>query len=383
MRIGPDGPTSPARQRLLGLEAGRFLAALLVACFHYTLAFRNIRDVTIFDMAFRGGHAGVEYFFVLSGFIIYWVHAGDIGRPGQLRPFLIKRFIRLYPMFWLVTALMLAMFLVPSSVSSHRSLSGPGLLLDALLLPTGGSMIIEPSWSLRHEIVFYAVFALAICNARAGLVALVVWQASALAVGLAYPNTLPPAWMPLFYLYNIGFGVGLAVAWLTSRHAISRPGLLASVGSAMFVACLIVEWRLGRDIPVPALPLGEVLSPLLYITASAIIILGMTQLEMRHAFPGQSLLRLLGGSSYVLYLVHGIVGSIVIRLFDISILSRVPGSLVFAAMVIAAVTVSLALHVLVERPLLRALRGSLLSKAWGAQQSRDGIGPERHRGVEA
>ena len=348
------------RPRLLGLEAGRFVAALLVACFHFSYAFQHLRGVDIFGMAFRGGHAGVEYFFVLSGFIITWVHARDLGSPRAMRPFIVKRLIRLYPMFIVVTLAMLGLFLLPS-VSAHREFSIPSFLLDITLLPTGGSTMVEQSWSLRHEIVFYLLFAVAIWNIRVGLLALAVWQLASLGVGLVAPDRLPPALMPFLYLYNVGFGVGAGVAWATRRFTVARPSLYAVTGLVLFAGCLVVEWAIGRDLPPAVLPLGARLSPVLYVTASALVIFGVTQLEMRRPLPGQRTLKLLGGASYALYLVHALVGSIVIRVFDHSILSRVPNGFVFLVMVLGALVVALGLHVMIEKPLLGWLRGRLLA----------------------
>src|SRR5574343_121942 len=55
-----------------------------------------------FDSALHFGYLGVDFFFVLSGFIIYHIHAKDIGQPQKITPYLLKRFIRLYSIFWVV-----------------------------------------------------------------------------------------------------------------------------------------------------------------------------------------------------------------------------------------------------------------------------------------
>ena len=50
--------------------------------------------------AFRFGHAGFHLFFVLSGFLMYYIHSEDLGRPRGLLPFAYKRFSRIYPSYW-------------------------------------------------------------------------------------------------------------------------------------------------------------------------------------------------------------------------------------------------------------------------------------------
>ena len=73
---------------LASLQAGRALAALAVVAFHLSIMMGEDRygGVPVFGAATRYGYLGVDYFFVLSGFIIAHVHGRDIGRPERLRP---------------------------------------------------------------------------------------------------------------------------------------------------------------------------------------------------------------------------------------------------------------------------------------------------------
>ncbi len=71
---------------------------------------------------FAFGHAGVDFFFVLSGFIILHVHAGDIGRPVRLGHYLQRRFTRVYPFYWVVFLLaLLAMGLRHASAAQCQT----------------------------------------------------------------------------------------------------------------------------------------------------------------------------------------------------------------------------------------------------------------------
>jgi len=68
------------------------------------------------------GHAGVDFFFVLSGFIIFFVHGKDIGKPSRLPHYVWRRFIRIYPVYWAVTliSIVLAFFFSKLSTVSIR-----------------------------------------------------------------------------------------------------------------------------------------------------------------------------------------------------------------------------------------------------------------------
>ncbi len=90
--------------RLGMIEAGRALAALAVVLFHTdTIVTTNIVGAKALPLLGLG-ERGVDFFFVLSGFIITLVHADDIGRPDRLKYFAWRRWSRLYPILWLVVA---------------------------------------------------------------------------------------------------------------------------------------------------------------------------------------------------------------------------------------------------------------------------------------
>jgi peptidoglycan/LPS O-acetylase OafA/YrhL len=69
---------------------------------------------------FRWGDAGVEFFFVLSGFIIASAHAGDISRPARLIPYLQRRIIRIYPPYWIIFAIVCAMALPLAATRAYQ-----------------------------------------------------------------------------------------------------------------------------------------------------------------------------------------------------------------------------------------------------------------------
>lgn len=356
-----DSQNQPPRHRLLGLEIGRFIAALIVACFHYWLTLRDLRGVSVFNGAFLFGHAGVEYFFVLSGFIIYYIHRNDLGQPGKLRDFALKRVIRIYPMYFLVFVGVLVLGVIARSQGADAPDHGGNLLADALLLPMDVNSVVHQSWSLRHEIVFYVFFSLMVLNARVGFAVFLLWLAAVIVVGLSYGESMPLILKPFFYIYNIGFAVGMACAWVTARWTVKSPGLIASLGALMFATCASVEWWIGGQREQLGLSLGEITSPLLYIGASALIIIGVTRLRLGEGGRYERALQLLGGCSYLLYLVHTTVGSVVVRVFNLGPLTHVPNELVFVVMLLAAIVGSLVLHVYVEKPTLGRLRKALLN----------------------
>ena len=78
MRPNPAG-------KLIGVQAARGIAALFVVLYHTgrMLSLEQYVGRDPWGGLFHFGHAGVDFFFVLSGFIIYYVHHKDIGTIGR------------------------------------------------------------------------------------------------------------------------------------------------------------------------------------------------------------------------------------------------------------------------------------------------------------
>ncbi len=213
-------------RKLAGIEAGRGLAATLVVLDHTnTLFYGSFGSPPLWN-AFSFAHAGVDFFFVLSGFIICHVHWNDIGQPEQVGSYLWKRFVRNYPTYWVALALFVLLFLV--SPEKERPLSGDMLLSGFFLYPHLGEPILRAGWTLRHELFFYCLFALLILKRRIGIGVLLVW-AVCIAWNIAVitlarkPYYTGIAAFLFFRIFNIEFLFGIGVAYLVHRGVSWRP----------------------------------------------------------------------------------------------------------------------------------------------------------------
>lgn len=131
------------------LQIGRAVAALLVVLHHATLG-----SLAFYGEAFDGfwgfGNIGVDFFFVLSGFIIYWAHKNDeAGRKSASR-YWKKRFFRLYPAFIPISIAMLVLYTIfPNLSQGGREIS---LLSSLFLIPSaygGGGLIRKLDFDAR------------------------------------------------------------------------------------------------------------------------------------------------------------------------------------------------------------------------------------------
>ena len=170
----------PARsaQRYASLQMLRAVAAYAVLLFHLGL--------------FRLGYAGVDVFFVLSGFIM-----GMLGTQEGARAFLLRRLIRIAPLYWAVTLAFCAITAVPG-MARHFVLHGADLLRSLLFVPYVNAQgeiwpIVVPGWTLDYEILFYALMGLCLagCRRAAPQVLVAVLLALVAAGALLQPAAAP------------------------------------------------------------------------------------------------------------------------------------------------------------------------------------------------
>ena len=91
------------KNRLLELDALRGIAALMVVLFHFTM------DRPEMYYGFKYGVTGVDFFFIISGFVIFLT----LSSTKNWKDFVVSRFSRLYPTYWTVvtfTALMTVVY---------------------------------------------------------------------------------------------------------------------------------------------------------------------------------------------------------------------------------------------------------------------------------
>jgi peptidoglycan/LPS O-acetylase OafA/YrhL len=136
-----------SRKKLNLIQALRGIASVLVVCYHTGTLYAMNLNFLVFNNAFKFGHLGVTFFFVLSGFIIYYIHNQDVKKPSQLPSFLYKRITRIFPVYWTVLAIKL--FTKPIDFFP--------IVFAFFLIPVSNPYI-SVSWTLSYEIFFYACF---------------------------------------------------------------------------------------------------------------------------------------------------------------------------------------------------------------------------------
>ena len=174
-------PAAGGDARLANIDALRGLAALLVVWLHTSEVFVRLPAVAAHGTGFADaaeflqiGRAGVVAFFAISGFVI--TPTLKPPRNAGTRAFLIKRFFRLYPPFWLALCLSYLCIWLPEG----RTPGIGGVLANATMVPTwfGQPAAVGHFWTLEIELIFYLLVVFLFWNGwlhrRGVLLALIV-----------------------------------------------------------------------------------------------------------------------------------------------------------------------------------------------------------------
>lgn len=337
-------------RRIGSLEIGRGVAASLVV-FHHA---GNIAEQPRFygEAAF-GGHlayfyVGVDFFFVLSGFIIAWVHWNDIGLPSKIGRYAVKRFLRIYPPYWgiLIPLVLLYAAFPASGIPSQRD--PVNIAMSVLLLPYPEPPVLGVAWTLVHEIFFYAIFALVIAIGRKALWIMPLWAAGIVAASFAGP--IPHLAAFVFSPFNLEFIFGVGAAVLLRHHDVPFPKALAAFGAAAFLSVMLFF---------PVLQLVPLHGRIVFGIAASLFVVGMVEIEWSRPIALPTWLAFFGAASYAVYLIHPVILS-----FAMQGVTRILGTgpsveAMVVAISLAAIGAGFLYHWLPERLLTNFARSAL------------------------
>lgn len=338
-------------QMIHSLQAYRGFAALLVVLYHSHQIMSGYFETSGLTEFFLFGHAGVEFFFVLSGFIIYSVHHRDIGSPGALGPYLKKRFVRIYPVYWVVTFIFLPFWLLVPEFGQPFHKEFGALIKSLLLFPQTHDPHVEVGWTLVFEVFFYLLFATAILSKRVGLTIIVLWfTVVTTSILTGYRFDFPLSFV--FSHYNLLFCLGIAAAMV--QPSIAKGRLSASFALTLFVLANLSFLAAGLYENY----VSNTRSPLLWFGISACVIVAVSPHPAIERFwRGRNLSVFLGDASYSIYLIHTMIISFCCKVLTILPFSEhLPTAVIFIALAVVATIGGCVFHLIVERPLLNICR---------------------------
>ncbi len=339
-----------AHAPLRSLQIGRGVAALLVVLFHLNNSIWGIAKYfpDPFSPLLSFGNAGVQFFFVLSGFIIYLVHSDDIDKPSRLNRFAYRRFVRIYPIYWIVLLAFIATLYFETFLGTADQRRIGAFITSVVLAPVDIEPILSVAWTLQHEVLFYVVFGVAIFNARAGLWLFAIWQSACLGnIVFEVSDHTSGVWLSA---NNLLFSIGLLAAYLFKTKRCPMPGRLAIGGAVAFISTGL------HQVYIAGTAMPTTMHIIAYGVASGVAILGACDYERRHGLRAPHWLDALGDASYSIYLLHLPLLSVLGKLlFASGLAALLPQTLSLLVMLIGVAVIGMAFSKWVEMPLIAAL----------------------------
>lgn len=336
------------RRQFVGIQALRGIAACMVVAYHATQAF-GVGTI------WESGAAGVDLFFVISGFVMAISCLGK--RDLSASAFLKGRIIRIVPLYWILTALIALKVLLVHPTVEHSEITLPYLASSLLFIPFRNSLgvtqpIVSAGWTLCFEMFFYGMIATALIF-RTNIVRFVASTIISLSIAGLFVAGSPT----------------VAATW-------TNPILLEFLAGLLLGSAYLKGFRLGRVLPVVLGLTGIVailhfapgtlsrLRPIEWGIPSTLIVLAAVMMEDYVSKKTPAWMLKIGDASYSLYLTpfHPIVIVALSRVVSRTMLPF-PEAITTALSLSASVFIALIVHHYVEIPVTNYLKRPRLAVA--------------------
>jgi peptidoglycan/LPS O-acetylase OafA/YrhL len=315
-RAGPDEAEPLVRAKMPELDCLRGLAILMVLFFHGFASRSGSEGLSWFPgllvRIVAPGWAGVNLFFVLSGFLITGILLDSKHHPQYYRRFYSRRALRILPAYYALLLLLaiLGRYGLHAENPSWAFLGLSAIYLANVTVLFGVPMQFGVLWSLAVEEHFYLIWPLIVRNVKRNIVGVI---AVAIAGGVAFARVIT-LWLGYDYfghytwLVADGLALGSLLAVLLRGRLGTRTGaklisLAALVGSVFLV---LIDHSFRRPLAGGALDMTA-LNLLCTAAVGGTLLLGTSSWSVLVHY---RILRFFGEISYGLYLIHMLVFNI-------------------------------------------------------------------------
>jgi len=287
------------------LQIFRGIAALMVIVHHSYGSFTHYHHVSDNGLQFLAsiGKYGVDFFFVLSGFIISHTSYYKEGEKAYIKTYLIKRLLRIYvPYLPIGVTLLILYFLFPQISSVNRNIS----VLSSLTLIPYGNPALSVAWTLMHELLFYFLFVLFFFSKNRWAAFAVFWFISILFYNYYLKTflTISNPFLNIFFSnYNIEFILGyFLAAALKEGFKINR--LVCHSLFLFFILCFIV---------LKYLKIEFFSFSTNFIFSVGCFFLFFYHVQKNRQINKKNVFMMIGNATYSIYLIHNPLQAILVR----------------------------------------------------------------------
>jgi peptidoglycan/LPS O-acetylase OafA/YrhL len=348
--ISTRPPDIAARMTFETIQALRALAALLVVLYHALEMWRERVEHTMAETAWINGAAGVDIFFIVSGFVMVVSSRRLIAQADGWRTFLRHRIVRIVPLYWLLTTVKLAAVLLVGGLALRSRPDFGYVLKSYLFLPALDSAghfrpLLPVGWTLTFEFLFYIMFAGALALSVDVLAVVLPGLGLIAVLALLRDAATWPDWTVLFDTIGLEFIAGVLLARATLKGFRLSPQIAGGL--------VIVGFALLLTLPFST----ENLRVITWGVPAAMIVTGAISLEPVVGAKLPRWLTGLGDASYSIYLGHGfLLPALGVAVSRLGWSSAPAEAFVLVLCLAASGIAGMALYRVVERPIIRALK---------------------------
>jgi len=329
----------------------RALAALMVLFGHVIAEAEHYYGMA-FGLDFIPWSRGVDIFFVISGFIITISAHHLFGQLGAAKAFLWRRFVRVAPLYYFFTTLMVAALLFLPGMAKDTAFDPGQIISSFLFLPYERydgriAPVLSLGWTLNFEMFFYAIFAVFLAaRGRIGPIGVIITIVGLSLIGIFSPpdGAIFKVWTNPIMITFV-FGILIARAYLQGITNLGGGIWVLALGVVLLI---LLSWLVVNGVALPRFIASGLPSALI---VAACVLFKSSEVRI------PKLWLLLGDASYALYLSHRFV----LRVVTVVVVPLLPNAPVWGVVYIVAtiglaILAGIATHMWIEKPMARVAR---------------------------
>ena len=312
------------------LDASRFFAFIIVFLAHtFITSSPEIKSSNIFQFVYgwgKIGMLGLEYFFVLSSFLISWIILEEKEKTNSfnIKNFLIRRTLRVWPLYFLIVLIGVLLSYIAKANNVELSPIPPfeyfGLfIINFYIIENGTNFLFFLAflWSISIEEQFYLFWSFVMKFLKISL----LWLSILLIIiSIVFRAIYIDESLQLYFntISALGnFGIGGITAYLAfyNKSLFRKIINLKKIHNIIIYTVLVLSIVFFHQLN--EIKIFTIFSRLYFSILFALYIIEQSYGQHRIFEPGKSIiLNYLGKISYGLYCFHGVVITILIKLLE-------------------------------------------------------------------
>jgi exopolysaccharide production protein ExoZ len=291
------------------LQIFRGIAALMVVVHHSvgSLKYYHEIDNNVLNYFGKLGKLGVDFFFILSGFIISYATYYKYHYPNSFKNYLKNRVIKVYVPYLPIGILMYLLYaFLPGFSNGNREIS----LFTSLTLFPKGNPALSVAWTLTFELCFYLFFSISFYSKKVWNYFVVIWLVLILFINYGFSDNIAVMKNPIFKVffspYNIEFIIGYILSlFIIHQIKISLNQKIFGLLTLFFLFLYSHFFSVREDYFFQNFLFAGLTFFILHTTINKFNIKMNRNLIMMH----------IGNASYSIYLIHNPLQMITLRLY--------------------------------------------------------------------